>query len=337
MKKLTVIFSVCIILSLTVLSQLNVFAMSSAKSEGVVSVDISETSLSSKDNEKFNNDVAADDAFINLVISAAQHKGKNVSFEGVHPDKSIKLYGIKNSENILQSLYDSYRKTGTVQNMVSEDYSVLTLYFNKNNEYVDSLVFTKQENLPGAKAKNGWVQLCSGGMVLNDEFIVKYSEAKNLRKCVTDLGLKNSENLKIISAIPNMPASIYFVQNGIEFLIPLDDSANMKALQVYKVSDAFDGYLKPVLDFQNEKAEEYANLDPKDIPSGTPQIPDELPTVSPIDLHTYFETNDTSVAKESTPETNHKVLITVCLASVTVIVCGVVIGYTVKKRKSASA
>ena len=214
MKKFKFIFSVCIILSLTVLSQLNVFAMSDATSDDSISVDISDTSLNSQDDAKFNEDVAKDDAFSNLVVQSAQHKGKNISLDGVHPGKNIKLYGIKGSENILQSLYDSYTATGTMQNMISADYAVLKLYVNKNNEYVDSLVFTKQENLPSAKGKNGWVELCSGSMVLKDDFIVKYSQDRNLKKYVTDLGLKNTKNLKIISSIPNMPVSIYFVQEN---------------------------------------------------------------------------------------------------------------------------
>lgn len=336
MKKFTIIFSVCIILSLTFLSQLNVFAISDATSDDFTSVDISDISLNSQDDAIFNEDVANDDAFSDLVVKSAQHRGKNISLDGVHPGKNIKLYGIKGSENILQSLYDSYTATGTMQNMISTDYAILKLYVNKNNEYVDSLVFTKQENLPGAKDKNGWVELCSGNMVLKDDFIVKYSQDGNLKKYVTDLGLKNTKNLKIISSIPNMPVSIYFVQENIEFLIPLDDSVNMKASQVYKVSDVFENYLKPILDFQNQKAKEYANLDPKNIPIGASQIPDELPSISPIDMNTYFGTNNALVAQTPTPTTttNSWYLITLCLTTVTLIVGGIVMGCIIKKRKS---
>lgn len=333
MKKFKFIFSVCIILSLTVLSQLNVFAMSDATSDDSISVDISDTSLNSQDDANFNEDVANDDSFSNLVVQSAQHKGKNISLDGVHPGKNIKLYGIKGSENILQSLYDSYTATGTMQNMISADYAVLKLYVNKNNEYVDSLVFTKQENLPSAKGKNGWVELCSGSMVLKDDFIVKYSQDRNLKKYVTDLGLKNTKNLKIISSIPNMPVSIYFVQENIEFLIPLDDTVNMKALQVYKVSDVFENYLKPILDFQNEKAKEYTSLDPKDIPMGTPQIPGELPAISTIDMNTYFGKNIALVVQTPITKPNSWYLIILCITTVTLIVGGIVTGRIIKKRK----
>lgn len=333
MKKFKIISSIGIIVLLTILSQLYVFAASDGTSDESISFDISDTSLNYEDDRKFNEEVANDDAFFNLVVQAAKNKGKNISLDDVHPGKNIKLYGIKGSENILQSLYDSYTATGTMQNMISTDYAVLKLYVNKNNEYVDSLVFTKQENLPNAKGKNGWVELCSGSFILNDDFIVEYSQNGNLEKYMKDLGLKNAKNLKIISSIPNMPASIYFVQENTEFLIPLEDAVNMKALQVYKVSDVFENYLKPILDFQNEKVKEYANLDLKDIPMGTSQIPDKLPAILSVDLNIYLGTDNSIVVPATITKKSSWYPRTLCLSIVILIVGGIVAGFKIKKRK----
>lgn len=260
----------------------------------VTIADFSNTSLDDKAEYNFNENIANDPSFVNLVIGAAQKKEKNISLEDVHPVSTIKLYGLAGSENVLQTFYDSYKESKEIKDLISPDYSVLVLYFNKNNEYVDSLVFTRKENLPNAQDKNGWVMLSSGSLIVKDDFITKYSEYNNLKNYVENLGLKNAKELKFVSGIPNMPVSIYFVQNDVEFIIPLEDYANMNGSQVYKVSDVFDKYLEPVLEYQNKKEEEYSNLDPKDIPLGASPIPEDLPSITSVNLHTYFEVDRNS-------------------------------------------
>lgn len=328
MRKTPKMLVFCIVLMITLLIPLNVLADSDISN--ISANDLSETFFSVKDINDFNKKTAADDAFVNLVVQAAQKKDKNISLEGVRPDKSIKIYGVKSSENPLETFCDSYTKNGSVNNSISSDYSVLSLYVNKNNEYVDSLVFTRQENLPESAAKNEWVMLCSGSMILNDDNIVEYFEYNNLTKNVENLGLKNAKELKFVSGIPNMPVVIYFVQENTEFIIPLEDSCNMKALQVYKVDDMVDSFLKPVLDYQNEKSKEYSNLDFKDRPVGTSPVPDELPSITSIDLHTYFE-SDTSENSGNKSDFWKIVIISSSIVVVLTVICYIIV-YTRKKR-----
>lgn len=305
MKKLTVLcLSFCLIFTLAFGGPLNVSAESAsavsdpaAEAEVDPSVDFSDTTLSAQEAADFHKKVADDEAFIGLVTSAAERKGRNVSLEGVRPDKCIKLYGLKGSENLLQSVYDSYTQTGTIKDRISEDYAVLVLYVNENDEYVDSYVFTREENLPEAKAKNGWVPLCSGSLTSGEEFLVQYSEEGSLKKYVKGLGLKGTHHLKLISYIPHLPPCIYFIQKNEEFLVPLEDGmAGIKGTQVYKVGDIVESFLKPILDFQKEQVEEYAKLDSEYLPAGTPLVPDNLPTVASVDLHTYFEAKQQQTA-----------------------------------------
>ncbi len=325
MKKLFSMLTLLLVFTVFLTGALNI----SALADNLSLIDTSDIYLKPQDEEIFNKDVADDGAFFELATEAAKHKGKEISFDGVHSGKSIKLFGIENSENILQSIYDCYKETGAIKNIIGKDYSVLKLYVNKDNEYVDALVFTKQENLPQSTAKNGWVELGSGSLILKDDLAVKYSDSENLQKLLSDdIGLKDIENLKFISSIPNMPVSLYFTKNNYQyyanhFLSP-KDANTLKALKVYKVSDVCESYLKPILDFQNENAKKYANLDVKDRPSGTPQIPDEMPAVSPIDLDTYFDTFDVKAEKPET-QSNGYLVLWICLGAVVLIAGGIVI------------
>jgi len=341
MKKITIIISICLVFALTFSGQLSAFALSNSASEVSTSIDVSDITLSPEADATFNKDVANDDVFIELVTSATIHRKKNVSLNDVHGGKSIKLYGIKNSENILQSLYDSYIATGTMQSMIDPDYGILKLYVNGNNEFVDSLAFTREGNLPGAKAKNGWIEVGSGSATSKDDPIVKYSQDENLKNFITSLGIENAENLKLISSIPStgMRGSIYFVQNNEEFLIPLEDVSNcIKALQVYKVSDIFQNYLKPILDFEKENAKKYANVDPKDVPDG-PLFPSNFPTITAIDMHTYG-TDNLLVAEQTPMSTDNNnsdswyLFIFLSTAAI-LIISGIVI--VVKKNKKVSS
>lgn len=328
MKKIINALSLCLVLILCALIPLNAYAIT-----GATIADFSNTSLDDKDEYNFNENIANDPSFLNLVIGAAQKKGKNISLEDVHPVSNIKLYGLAGSENVLQTFYNSYKESKAIKDLISPDYSVLVLYFNKNNEYVDSLVFTRKENLPNAQDKNGWVMLSSGSMIIKDNFITEYSEYDNLKNYVENLGLKNAKELKFVSGIPNMPVSIYFIQNDVEFIIPLENYANMNGSQVYKVSDIFDKYLEPVLEYQNEKIEEYSNLDPKDIPLGASPIPDNLPSITSVDLHTYFEA-DTNYEKGN----DILKIVIICSSVVALIaICYGVIAYTRKGKANNKA
>lgn len=330
MKRTAHIF-VYLMVFIFAVSNLNVFATENAKADSNFSVELNDTTFNSVDEKNFNENVADDPNFINLVIQAAQKKEKDILTDGVHADRSIKLYGIKGTEHNLQSFYNGYLETGKIKNLISSDYALLTLYVNKDGEYVDSLVFTKKENLPESADKNGWVVLSSGSMATTDDIIVEYSKQENVKKYLRDLGLNNVKELKFVSGISNMPVSIYFVQNNMEFLIPLKDCSNMVASHVYRVSDICDKYLKQVLNYQNDKAEEYSKLDPKDRPVGDSSIPDNLPEIESIDLHTYFGSGDNEIQEDKNAVSG---IVIIGVSVVVLLFVGYIIMYVIKRRKN---
>ena len=133
--------------------------------------DMSGTALNAQEREAFHRNVADDEAFIHLVTTAAEHKGRDVSLEGVHPDKCLKLYGLKRSEqSLIESLCGVYGETGKIESLFSDDYGVLVLYVNENDEYVDSFRVYQKENLPAPRIKNGCVPLGSGSLTTDEKF-----------------------------------------------------------------------------------------------------------------------------------------------------------------------
>ena len=83
------------------------------------------------------------------------------------------------------------------------------------------------------------------------------------------------------------------MQENEEFLLPLEDGrAGIQGLQVYRVSDIVETFLMPILNYQDELAEKYADLDPMDIPLGDPPVPDDLPMQAAVDLNTYLRPAD---------------------------------------------
>ena len=285
-RKLLSLFSV---LAFVLSVQFSVLGASGPGAEDAPA-DMSGTALNAQEREAFHRNVADDEAFIHLVTTAAEHKGRDVSLEGVHPDKCLKLYGLKRSEqSLIESLCGVYGETGKIESLFSDDYGVLVLYVNENDEYVDSFVFTRKENLPGAQDKNGWVPLGSGSLTTDENFLAQYSKDGDLSKYITGLGLKNTSRLILTTAIPYLPTCIYFVQENEEFLLPLE------GLQVYRVSDIVETFLMPILEFQIEQAEEYRKMNPDSeyLPAGAPQFPDNLPMQAAVDLNTYFAAGQT--------------------------------------------
>ena len=74
--------------------------------------------LSSQESAVFCEQVANDEAFINLVATAAQKKEKNISLNGIHPSSCLKLYGIKGSSDPLKSLCTAYEQTGRISDQL---------------------------------------------------------------------------------------------------------------------------------------------------------------------------------------------------------------------------
>lgn len=253
-------------------------------------INLNDTILNETEQATFFEQVANDDEIINLVNTAALKRGREISTNGTHACTCIKLYGLKNSEYPLQSLCNIYGETGKIQSEISEDYALLILYVNENDEFVDTFMFMKKDNDPEAYAINGWIPIGSGSLMGIDESLVYYPEGGTLINIIKDLGLNDTEELKFISYIPEFPQSIFFVKNGEEFLIPFYDSyAGIQAYSVYKVSDIVETYLNPILEFQIKQMET-AERDENGyyLNYGASSVPDELPLQKAIDLNSYF-------------------------------------------------
>ena len=303
MKNITK-FLTCFFLFLFITSSA-VFGMENESFEP--SIDLSDTVLEDSEQAEFFDQVANDNEFINLVSTAAIHKGRDISVERVQAHNCIKLYGLKNSEYPLKSLCDIYDATGKLQNAISEDYALQVLYVNENNEFVDAFIFMQKENMPEATDINGWIPLASGGLLGNDESLVKYPEDGNLINVLKKIGLNDTEIFKFISFIPQFPQCIFFVNNGEEFLIPFyDGEAGIQAYSVYKASDIVETYLKPILEFQIAQAEELRDEN-GDLPYGMAQIPADLPMQKAVDLNSFFSENGkVANATDILPRTSEK-------------------------------
>ena len=262
-------------------------------------VDLSGIMMELNEQEEFNELVGNNESTIESVILAAEHKNRDVSFEGVHAAECVILHGLKRTGD---SMVDAYLKNGKIESTIGDDYAVMTIYLNETGEYVDSFVFVNNGN-PDEFNLNGWVELCSGSGMLDDDKICYFSDG-TINDTLEDLGLRNVKKLKIISYIPELGFCIFFEQENEEFLIPFqDESAEIKALQVYKVSDIIENYLIPIREFNDKWYEEYKaqwrermieeGLNPDEmkdpIPAGANKIPDDLLSpLLPVDLNTYF-------------------------------------------------
>lgn len=298
------------------------------------SINLSDTVLVDSEQAEFFDQVANDDEIIHLVSTAAIHKGRDISVEGVHAHNCIKLYGLKNSEYPLKSLCDTYDETGKLQDAISEDYALLVLYVNENDEFVDTFMFMQKENLPEAADINGWIPLASGGLPGDDESLVEYPEDGSLINVLEKIGLNDTEVFKFISYIPQFSQCIFFVKNGEEFLIPFyDGEAGIQAYSVYKASDIVETYLKPILEFQIAQAEELRDEN-GDLPYGMAQIPDDLQMQKAVDLNSFFsESREEANMTDVLPGVSEKNNTWIIWVAVAVIIVIIIIVLIVKKKK----
>jgi hypothetical protein len=282
----------------------NIFYLQKSFAANNVSIDLSLTALSSQEDSNFDNQVANDSAMNDLAGGAAKHKGKTISLDNVHPKGNIKIYGLKQTDNFVTSIFDTYSSTGKIESLLIDEYGILKPYFNNQNQYVDSLFFVKEKNVPNSKAKNGWVQFSSGNFFLSDESTQLLSENGEIKKLVMDLGVKSPKNLRILS-LPQFPTSIYFIQNNEEFLIPLDNGGEIvKKFQVYKMDDFIAQFIKPVKDYQDQKDAEFkaSGSDINTIKYGEPNIPENLTVLTSIDLHDYFKNKKSASVSPFIPQ-----------------------------------
>ncbi len=160
----------------------------------------------------------------------------------------------------------------------------MVLYCNEQEEYVDSMVFTRKENIPNAQDKNGWVPLGSGSLAANDEILKTYLQDGSLESYTNGTGIENVSGIKLISSIPHMPACLYFEQQGDEFFLPLEDGlAEMRSTQIYRAGDVVKGVLHPILIYQQELREKYSG----ETIFGAPLVPDDLSPIEPVQLNSF--------------------------------------------------
>ncbi len=253
----------------------------------------SDLALTAEETAEFCEQVADDEAFVHLAVTAAQKKERKVSLEGVHPGPCLKLYGMKGSDNPVEDLSAAWEETGRIGDRLTEDYAVLVLYLNQQGDYVDSLVFTRQENLPGAQDKNGWVPLGSGSLATGDDLLENCLQEGGLDSYAEGLGVADTQEMKLIASIPHLPVSLYFEQQGEEYLLPLEDGlAEMHSAQVYRAGDVVQGVLQPILAYWEEQSQQQSD----EMMIGAPLVPTDLPALEPVDLQALPESDPPSAA-----------------------------------------
>ena len=292
---------------------LNSFAYTGFTNTPLRGQEASDFMMNETEREEFHELVANNESTIESVILAAQRKGRDVSLEGVHASECIILHGLTGGG---ATLIGEYLETGKIEDMIGNDTAILVVYVNESGAYVDSFVFIPT-NDPEEFNINGWMELCSGSGLLDDEKTV-YFEDGTIYRILEDLGVTSTCDLKIISFIPQLGFCMYFEQENEEFLIPFQDwPAEIKALNVYKVSDLVETYLIPIAEYTQARYEEYeaswremmieAGEDPDEI--GSPRvaggfgIPDNLPAQVPVDLNTYFANSQISSSSQSAQKT----------------------------------
>lgn len=284
-----------IVICLSLILSLSISIPTAAAEEANNEILENSLELSSQESAVFCEQIANDEAFINLVATAAQKKEKNISLNGIHPSSCLKLYGIKGSSAPLKSLCTAYEQTGRISDQLSEDYAVMVLYCNDREEYVDSLVFTHKENLPDAQDKNGWVPLGSGSLAADDKILETYLRDGSLESYAVGTGIENASEIKLIASIPHMPACLYFERQEDEFFLPLEDGlAEMRSTQVYRAADVVEGVLHPILTYQQELSEQHSG----EVVFGTRLVPNDLPAIEPVKLETFTK-QSTEVHKET--------------------------------------
>ena len=283
----------CFILALSLFTFIPAFAQEAAKDlDACIWLDSSEA-------EKFKAEVASDESYIELIELAAWKKGMSkgieVSAQGVHPDKIIKVYGTEISEDPLKSTIDAYEEEGKIKSIITDDYAYLVFYVDENDEYVSSGLFAKDN-------KGKWRFMCGGSFLLTDGALAKYSKAGSFKEYIDYASLEGIESFKLVSAIPSFQISVYFEKNGEEFLMPLEDieepsedeenPTKAKKLNIYKAADVVENRLKPVYEYQLAKTVKYEGMPIAERPVGDPGFPENLPVLTPINLTSYFANNE---------------------------------------------
>ena len=299
----------CFILALSLFTFIPAFAQEAAKDlDACIWLDSSEA-------EKFKAEVASDESYIELIELAAWKKGMSkgieVSAQGVHPDKIIKVYGTEISEDPLKSTIDVYEEEGKIKSIISDNYAYVVFYVDENDEYVSSGLFAKDN-------KGKWRFMCGGSFLLTDGALAKYSKAGSFKEYIDYASLEGIESFKLVSAIPSFQISVYFEKNGEEFLMPLEDieepsedeenPTKAKKLNIYKAADVVENRLKPVYEYQLAKnTGKYDEMPIAERPAGDPEFPENLPVLTPIDLTSYFA-NKEIISENLNTANNNKII-----------------------------
>lgn len=183
--------------------------------------------LSSKEEQDiFNNTIANSQDDKNISIEAYKKKNKdNLNFKSeelhtnVHPSENIKIHAFTTMKAL--DFYTEYEKSKSLNNFISPNHSIIAVFRDNDNLFMDSIFYLKPET--AEQKDNKWEAVSSGAMILSDETIEFLSNEKNIKDLLQSINIKQPEDLKIVVGIDGIEGLLYFKENGNEVVVPLSD------------------------------------------------------------------------------------------------------------------
>jgi len=206
------------LITISMLSTLRVFGSDDVQINSVLS--------SNEEQNKFNDNIANSDKDKNLCIEAYKRKNQGIAnyniedpYEGVHPSENIKIYAFTTMKT--NEFYEEYEGNNDLENFISSNYSIVALFRNKNDVFMDSIFYLKSEK--AEQSDDQWERVSSGGMIFSDETIEFLSDSNNIKDLLSSFHIVQPQNLKVITGVEGVEGLLYFETNGTQIVVPLRD------------------------------------------------------------------------------------------------------------------
>lgn len=259
MKKITFL----LVLVLTLLS-----CTAFADNSDIFSKEIKNVLSPKEEQDTFNNTIANSQDDKNISLKAYEKKNKdNINstkeiHTNIHPLENIKIHAfttIKPSD-----FYNEYKKSQSLDNFISPNYSIVAIFRDNNNSFLDSIVYLKPET--SAQIDSNWEAVSSGAMIFSDETIEFLSKEKNIKDLFQAINVKQPKDLKVVVGVYGIEGLLYFKESGNEIVVPLSDSykynedtTTCKKFTPYLANEFFEARKLSVLK-DEKKAEEVKYL-----------------------------------------------------------------------------
>ena len=177
-----------------------------------------------KEQDQFNENIADVSHDIDICIEAYKKKNQGSTtystddlVEGVHPAENIRIYAFTTKNP--QVFYEEYDKSDELEEFISPTYSIVALYRDDNDTFIDSVFYMKPEN--ANQDDDTWERLCSGGMIFSDETLEFLSDTDRVNSLLTSLNIVQPKNLKVVTGIEGVEGVLFLETNDNQFVIPL--------------------------------------------------------------------------------------------------------------------